>query len=90
MTRPSIERYMPDERRPSACGCAEEEHDSTYAKSVDDMRGAPVRVYGGSGGGYSTMTVIIVSLVGIVIGYLCKQFNIPMRFFSKSGGEMPQ
>lgn len=91
MAYPSSERYMPDERRPSPCGCAGDEDESAYTQSFYDRRGAPVRIYGGGSGKYTMMTVVIVALVALIVGYLCSKFEIPMRFFNKGGGgEMSQ
>ena len=83
MTRQGFDNYMPNERNPSACACAEEEEDARYY--AQDMRGSAVRLYGGSGGKYTLMTVIIVALVALLLGYLCKWADIPMRFFSREG-----
>lgn len=94
MARQSVERYMPDERRPSPCGCAADENDSAYMQSFYDIRGVPVHVYGGSRTDDSSknynmgtaMTMVIVALVALIVGYICCKLKIPMRFFNKGGG----
>lgn len=93
MPRQNFEHQMPNERNPSTCACAEDD-DDRYMHSYyrPDVRGSPIRLYGKSGGdGYTLMTVLIIALVCIIIGFLCAKFNIPMRFFSHGGGgEVPQ
>ena len=84
MQRQGFEQQMQNERNPSVCACGEDE-DGRYAQQSyyrHDMGGAPIRLYGESNVGYSAVTVTIVALVAIIIGYVCAKFDIPMRFFS--------
>ena len=80
MTRQGFDQYAPNERNPSVCACADENDAKYYGQ---DLRGSVLRLYGdGNGNKYSLTTLLIVALVALVVGYICKWLDIPMRFFS--------